>query len=135
MNLAAVMAEMGTKLDTIPGLNVKPYTADSINPPAALVELPDTYTFDETYGRGSDSMTLNVTVAVAKVDARNAHTELAKYANGSGTHSVKQALEAGPNTAYDTLRVTGVVFGTVRFSGGIAYLAAVFSCDVSGEGA
>jgi hypothetical protein len=134
MNLASVMAEMGTKLDTITGLRVTPYTADSISPPAALVELPDTYTFDDTYGRGSDSMTLEVTVAVAKVDARNAHTELAKYANGSGAHSIKSVLESGPNTAYGTLRVTGVVFGTVKFSG-IAYLAAVFSCAVSGEGA
>jgi hypothetical protein len=78
-------------------------------------------------------MTLMVTVAVAKVDAKNAHTQLAKYANGSGTHSVKAILEAEPNTAYDTLRVTGATFGQVRFAGG-SYLAAIFSCDVMGSG-
>jgi hypothetical protein len=133
MDLAAVMAEMGTKLDAIPGLNVKPYTADNITAPAAIVELPDTYTFDETFGRGSDSMSLMVTVAVAKVDAKNAHTQLAKYANGSGTYSVKAALEAGSNSAYDTLRVSGITFGQVKFAS-VAYLAAIFSVDVFGSG-
>lgn len=134
MNLANVMAEMGTKLNVIPGLRVAPYTADDINAPAAIVELPDTYTFDRTYGRGSDSMTLNVTVAVAKVDSRNAHTQLAKYADGSGTHSVKVALQAGPNTAYDDLTVKSIEFGQVRFAG-VAYLAAVFTVEIFGQGA
>jgi hypothetical protein len=134
MNLAAVMAEMGAKLDAIGPLRVTPYTADKINPPAGLIELPDGITFDDTYGRGSDSMRLVVTVAVGKVDARNAHVDLAKYADGSGAHSVKAALEQGPNVAYGTLHVADVVFGTVKFAG-ISYLAGLFNCDVSGEGA
>jgi hypothetical protein len=134
MNLESVMAEMGTKLEEISGLKVFPHTADSISPPAACVELPDGIVFDESYGRGSDSMTLFVTVAVAKVDAKNATTQLAKYANGSGDDSIKQALEATPNVAYDTLRVKSAGFGKVKF-GGFWYLGAMFEVDVSGEGA
>jgi hypothetical protein len=133
MNLADVMAEMGTKLEAISGLKVFPFTADSINPPAACVELPEGIAFDESYGRGFDSMKLFVTLAVAKVDARNAHVQLAKYANGSGADSVKVALEATPNVAYGTLQVKSVGFGKVKF-GGMWYLGAMFEVDISGDG-
>jgi hypothetical protein len=133
MDLAAVMAEMGTKLDAISGLKVFPYTSDNISPPAACVELPDGLNFDQTYGRGSDAMTLAVTLAVAKVDASNAHTQLAQYANGSGAKSVKQALEVEPNAAYDTLAVKSATFGKVKF-GGLWYLGAIFEVDVFGQG-
>jgi hypothetical protein len=127
------MRAMGDKLDAIPGLQVFPYTADQINPPAALVELPSELTYDATYGRGTDSMKVVVTVAVAKMDARNAHLQLAKYANGSGDHSVKQALEAGSSDAYDDVTVVSAEFGRVRF-GGVDYLAGMFSTTVVGSG-
>lgn len=134
MDLAAVMDQVGDALDRIEGLRVYRYPADSVQVPAAVVSYPETYTYDETYGRGMDRMTLPVVVQVGKVSDRASRDKLAAYVDGSGTESVKAAVESATYTACDTVRVMDAEFDVVM-TAGVPYIAAMFSLDVTGDGA
>ncbi|PSL02882.1 hypothetical protein CLV30_109190 [Haloactinopolyspora alba] len=133
MNLNSVMDEIGARLDTITGLKVWPYPADSITPPAAIVAYPDTLTFDETYGRGMDRLTLPVVLVVGRQSDRASRDHLAAYANGFGARSIKQTVEAGTYTAMDTVRVMSAEFDVIRISN-VDYVAATFDLDITGQG-
>lgn len=135
MNLDAVMAEVAARLDTIAGLRVADHPADAINPPHAIVALPE-ITFDLTYARGCDRLRLPVVVAVGKVSDRASVKEAIAYANGSGSKSVKQVLEdeTTPYEAFDTLRVESVDFDVISW-GAVEYLTAAFTLDIVGSGA
>lgn len=133
MNLASVMDEVATKLGTITGLRVFAYPPPAVTPPAAVVSYPDSYTYDETYGRGMDRLMLPVVVVVGKATDRTARDAIATYVNGSGTGSVKAGLETGPYTAFHTLRVVSVEFDVVTIAG-TEYLAGLFDLDITGQG-
>lgn len=133
MNLAEVMQELADQLDTIAGLNAFGYPADTISPPAAMVDYPDGIEFDATYGRGSDTMVVPVYVAVGKASDRAARDTLGAYADGAGAKSVKQVLEAGAYEAFDTCRVSGAEFAVITV-GAVDYLAAKFTVDITGPG-
>lgn len=133
MNVAALMDEIGTALSTVPGLRVHPFQAKRVTPPSALIGLPDSYTFDATYGRGSDRLSLPVLVVVGGVSDRASRDQLARYADGAGTHSVKSAIESGDYAEADTVVVSSVEFPGVRIAD-LDYLAASFTVDVLGPG-
>lgn len=133
VNVALVMDQVAAALDTIVGLRVFAYGAKSLPPPAAMVGWPDPYTYDSTMGRGSDSLTLPVYVVVGNVSAKTARDRLGAYADGSGTKSVKVAVEAFTYTACDTVRVKSCEFGTLTVAG-TEFLAATFQIDVEGTG-
>jgi hypothetical protein len=134
MNLSDVMDEIAARLGAIKGLRVFAYPADSLSPPAAAVLYPDGITFDETYGRGMDRLTLPVLLVVGKPTDRSTRDRIAQYCDGSGPASVKAAVEAGDGAAFDTVRVTGVEFPTATI-GGTEYMAAMFDLDIAGQGA
>lgn len=135
MDIGNVMDEIAAALRTVtPKLRVHPYYVTSVTAPAAIVGLPDDYKFDATMGRGTDHAVFPVYVLVGKVNASTARNHLGKYANGSGTGSVKAAIEAHTYTACDTPAVRGAEFGTFT-SGGVDYLSATFTIDVHGTGA
>lgn len=133
MDLADVMDEVASRLDTITGLRCFAYPPGTVNPPAAVVSYPDTYTYDETYGRGSDRLSLPVVVVVGKVSDRSARDQIGAYVDGSGARSVKAVLESGTYTAFDELRVVSVEFDVVTI-GGTDYMAALFTLDILGSG-
>lgn len=133
MNVSDVMDQLTTALGTITGLRAYAWARDSITPPAALVMLPTSYTFDETYGRGSDRASFDVVVCVGRADDRSAFKAIGAYANGSGASSIKAALDGGTYTACDSVRTTSVTFDVVRIAG-TDYLAATFEVDVYGTG-
>lgn len=133
MNLKDVMDEVAGQLDTIGGLRTYAFPPDSLAPPAAVVSYPDDYTFDATYGRGTDRMTLPVVVVVGKPSDRSTVERLGAYADGSGARSVKAVVEAGTHTAFDTVRVMSIEFDVVTI-GGQDYMAALFDLDIVGEG-
>ena len=133
MNLADVMDDLGSALETIPDLRVFPYWADRVSPPAAVVTWPDPLTYDETMTRGSDRMTVPIIVMVGKVDARSTRDAAGQYADGSGTHSVKAALESFTATAYDTVRVERAEFGVIIVAA-VELLSITFYVDVFGQG-
>lgn len=135
MNLAEVMQAVADRLDTIAGLRVFGYPPDVVPPPAAVVTYPDTYTYDATYGRGMDRIEdLAVVVLVGKVSDRASRDKIAQWSDGSGATSIKAVLESGTYTAFDTIRVTQVVFDVVAV-GAVEHLAATFTLDIAGQGA
>ena len=133
MNLADVMDEIAERLKVIDGLRTFGWPPGTIVPPAAIVYFPDEYTYDETYGRGMDRMTLPVTVAVSKADLRSARDRLAQYVDGSGDSSFKAVLESGTYTAFDAVRVMGAEIGEATI-GGTEYYGATFDLDIVGSG-
>jgi len=133
MDLATCMQAVSDRLDTITALRCFAYPAPKVTPPAAIVTYPTALAFDETYGRGSDRLTLPVVVMVGKASDRAARDQLGAYCNGSGPRSVKAVLESGTYTAFDSLRVTGVEFDVYQI-GAVDYLTAIFSLDITGHG-
>lgn len=133
MDIASVMDDLGAALDAVDELRVYPYWAARVTPPSVTVGWPEPLTYDSTYRRGSDRATFPVTVLVGKVDARSSRDRLARYADGTGTHSVKAAIEAHAATAYDTAVVRSCSFEVITISG-VEYLAGVFEVDVMGPG-
>lgn len=133
MNVATLMDELGAALETIPGLRVFPYSVDRVTPPAAIVGWPEPLTYDGTYGRGMDSLTLPIYVLVGRVDARSARDVLAAYLDGSGSGSVKAAIDGGTYTACDSARVATANVEALT-SGGVEYIGAVFDVEITGSG-
>lgn len=137
MNIADVADEIGTALKAIGGLRVFPYNADKVTAPAAVVALPDEITYDATFGRGSDTLTLDVYVFVARIDQRTGRDALAAYLDGSGSRSVKAAVDSSATVTYtacDVVRVAKVSVEPLA-SGGVDYLGAVFTLEITGQGA
>lgn len=133
MDLDAVMTEIGEHLD-VTGLRLA-VVGEKPVPPAAYVSYPESITFDRTYGRGMDSMDLQVVVVVGRTAVvRATRTALAAYCAGSGDNSVKEALEGTAYDSCDSVTVTGVEFDVVPLAG-VDHMAAIFSVNVVGQGA
>lgn len=133
MELKDVMDEIAERLTTVTGLKVQAKPAKLISPPAGFVTYPDTINFDETYGRGEDRMDLGVWIAVGDVDSKSARDHLSDYTAGSGPKSVKEVLESGIYTSFDTIRVSQVEFDPVQI-GNTTYMGAMFTLDIAGSG-
>jgi hypothetical protein len=137
VNLADVLEELAGRVRPIPGLNsCLPYPPDRLVPPGGFLRLPDTIEFDTTYGRGTDSMDMFLLIVAGKVDAASAHRHLAKYASGSGEHSVKARIEAADPTptSYDDAHVRSCDFAVTDIAS-VPLLAAIFTIRVVGNGA
>ena len=134
MNLDDVMAEVAARLDTITDLTVFDHPVDTVNPPTAIVSMPE-ITFDQTYGRGSDRYDLPVVLAIGKVVDRASRKNVAPYVAGAGAKSFKAVLEdeSTPYTSFDSLRVQSVSFDVIAWSA-VEYLAATFLLDIIGDG-
>ncbi|MEV4846134.1 hypothetical protein AB0K20_23315 [Micromonospora matsumotoense] len=134
MELDAVVAEVRQALGTI-GLSLPEWGVQRIHPPAAMVALPERIAFDQTYGRGSDSIEgLPVLVLVARPTSPEARREIAEYAAGAGPKSVKAAIEAHQFTAADEVTVVSAEFDVVTLLA-TEYLVAQFNLDIVGRGA
>lgn len=94
VNLRAVMAGVAARLETIPGLRVASYTPDQINPPAALISVPEVT--DYTAAMRGATVLLDVTVAVlvSAANDRAGQLALADYADPAGPSSVAAAIWA-----------------------------------------
>ena len=133
MDINAVMEEIATQLGTITGLRVHPEPPGTVDPPAAVVVFPD-ITFDATYGRGMDRLSLPVVLVISKAVDRVSRKQVTPYVSGSGSKSLKAVLEAGDYTAFDSVAVQNVEFAVAPI-GGIDFLTATFTLDIAGQGA
>ncbi len=135
MDLGKVMDELGDAVNAIPSLKgrVFRYPTESFKTPAAIVAYPDDYTFDGAYARGHDRMKISVWVVVGKASDRASRTNLAAYCAGSGTKSIKTAIETHTYTQADVAHVTGIEFDPF-LSGDVIHISAEFSVDVVGPG-
>lgn len=133
MNLGDVMDQLAARLDTIAGLRCFAWPTANLTPPGAIVLYPDDYTYDLTYGRGSDTLTIPVLIVDGKPSDRSTRDRIAAYANGSGARSVKQVLESGTYAAFDDVFVRGVEFNPVTIAG-VDHMTALFTLDITGPG-
>lgn len=134
MILSDVMDQVAARLGTIPDLRVFEWPQATVSPPAVIVSYPDDYSYDRTYGRGMDQVTLPVVVVEGRPTDRSTRDRLSAYVDGSGARSFKAVLESGTYTAFDSVRVMSVEFDVVTI-GGTDYMAALFSLDIAGSGA
>ncbi|XTZ16414.1 hypothetical protein ACQSSU_03150 [Micromonospora echinospora] len=135
MDFLAVAADLSAALKAIEGLNVPEWGEQRVRPPFAIIPLPDRIDYDATYGRGSDQIPeWSVLVLVANPTDPSARRAIAAYAAGSGSKSVKQAIEAHTYIACDEPRVTSAEFEVVSYDG-VKFLAAIFTVDITGKGA
>lgn len=129
MNLADVLDDLEAALTGIDGLRVHNYWADSVTPPVAVLGWPVSGNYDETMARGLDRMSVPVTVAVSRADARAARAAVAEYVTGE--KSVKDALEGYSSSVWDALHVSAWEIDVVTI-GGVDYLAALFTISIHG---
>lgn len=93
LNLNTAMDAIGTALGTVTGLRVFDFKPGSAQPPFAFVDLP-TITYDYTKGRGTDRAEFPVLVAVGSASDRASRDEIGAYLAGSGSSSIKTALDS-----------------------------------------
>lgn len=93
MKIDDVMDEIGDALDTIPGtLRVYRFPVDSIEPPAAIVQLP-TIEYDRAFARGLDQVDGGIIVAVSRAWDRAARDAITKFIGGEDSpESIHAAL-------------------------------------------
>lgn len=132
LDLGAVMDAIGTRLATITGLRVADYPSDTVNPPMAIVSLPETVEYDVVAGRGADRVLIPVLVVVGRVSVRASRDAIAAYVSGTGASSVKSAVEGSGSdlgTVAHTVRVTGATISVVTIAA-VDYLGASFDLEV-----
>jgi hypothetical protein len=134
MNLAGAMDELAAALDVIDGLRSYPYTVQRVSPPAAIVTWPEEITYDKAMHRGADSFVVPIFVLVGSVDARTSRDLLAQFLAGSGTRSVKAAIDGYSYIELDSARVASAKVEAVTVAD-VEYLAAIFDVAIFGRGA
>ncbi|MFI7677872.1 hypothetical protein [Actinophytocola sp. NPDC049390] len=136
MDVQAVAEEIAGKADAIDGLRAFGYPIDHPPLPCAVVVLPDEVTYDQTYGRGSDRMTVPLFVFVPRSPDRVAADALAAYLSGSGAKSIKAAVDSTDSNTYtscDEVTVTRAVTGSYTYNNKDVY-GAEFTVDIAGRG-
>lgn len=131
MDIAAVYAEIETKLKTVTGLRVCKQ-GEKPQVPAAMVLLFDAK--ERTGYRGGVKLTdVVVLVIVGKAVARQAQADLLAYASDAGARSVSAVLDPVTWTSCADVTIREVVTDTVTIAGAPdVYLALLFHLDVTG---
>ena len=114
-NIPAVRDAIKANLQTITNMRVYDQIPDVIVPPCAVVGQLD-FTFDIDNQRGLDQASVDVYVIVQRISERSGQDKLDVYLAGSGTGSVKTALESDRTLGglVDTLRVISAESGTYQ---------------------
>ena len=124
---------LATNLATIPGLRTANTVPDLVNPPIAIVAPDSTpVTFDVAMNRGLDQFRFTVTAIVGRADERTAQDRLDAFCAGSGSSSIKQAIELDRTLggAANDCRVTEISsYGSISVNE-TQYLAAEFLVTV-----
>jgi hypothetical protein len=131
--LKTILEALAAALETIAGLRVFSYMPDSLAPPAAIVQLPESIDYDLTFGRGADTYNLRVLLLVGKVSDRASTANLAQYLNAAGATSIKAAVEADPTLGglvddANLKRASGIGTYTVA---GTEYVGALLDVEVT----
>lgn len=128
--LREVQAGLADALRTIGGLRVYDFPSDRVEPPAAVLSLPET-PYDVTLGGRSDEWSFPLWVLVAKADDKAAYGEMVDYLEAEGPKSIRAIVEADRTLggACDTTAVIRArpLFATVA---GTEFLAVEFTLEV-----
>lgn len=128
IDIATVMAEVGTRLDTIDELNVFAYPPKSAQAPFAFVNFPESIDYDLTGRRGHDRMTIQVFVGVSDQVDEAVRDAVCEYAAAAGARSIKAAIEGG--AVGGSVRVQSAEFGSIPLSSGV-YAGVIFTVDIA----
>lgn len=88
-----IMLGIEIRLATISGLRTSEIDPDQINPPQAIVGVPEISRYHATMGMGRFEIEPTVTVLVSAALDRVGQLKLAGYANPTGATSVRAAIE------------------------------------------
>ena len=131
-NVSDLRNGLATNLATISGLRTAATVPDQINPPVAVV-IPTSITYDTAFARtGGDEYEFSVMVIVGRVDERMAQNKLDAYCSGTGSQSIKAAIESDRTLggkAFDC-RVTSLRNYNQVSVADVTYLAAEFVVQV-----
>lgn len=139
-NLNAIREGLKTNLETISGLRVWEFVTGTVVTPAAVIIPGDggrgrrAIDYDQTMGRGSDMFMFTILVLVSDTVERTSVQELDAYLAGSGSFSVKAAVESDGTLGgvVGWTNVQGVQdYGRIDY-GGQTYLGAEFIVEVVG---
>lgn len=135
MDIALVRQGLADNANAIEDLRCFGYIPDSVAPPAFFVGEVE-ITFDRTFGRGLDELSIRCRLLVSAADDRAGQKALDRYLAGSGDWSVKEALESertldGQCDDLHVMRVIG--YGKYDLND-VPYLGAEFLVRVIGEG-
>jgi hypothetical protein len=124
-----IRAGLVDALKTLPGLTVSPYRAANVQPPHAVIGLPQ-IEYDSTFGRGSDTLSLQILVYVSRADDELAQANLDEFLSGHGGRSLKTVLEDTNLTGLTEASVTllRTETGTASSADGSEWMTC--SCDV-----
>ena len=131
-SLSSIRSGLSTRLATISGLSVYAYVPDSIEPPTAVVGVMSSVDYDSTMSRDSDSYEIPLYLYVSRVDAELSQDSLDEFLAGSGSSSIKQAIE-GDSTLGGVVSSARVVeasnYGVYTINS-IDYLGVEFSVEI-----
>jgi hypothetical protein len=139
MDIEAVRQGLATAASAVSGLNCYGYVPDSISEPAFFPAEVD-ITFDRAFDRGMDELTITCRVLVGRADDKASQKLLNGYLSGSGSSSLKAALEGTPGVAQtlggacDDLHVMRVQGYRFYEHAGAEYVGAELVVRVIGEG-
>jgi hypothetical protein len=129
--IAQMRDGIAANLMTISGLRTTTTIPDNPQPPVAIIQ-PNTINYDRTFARGLDEYNFVVTVIVGRASERQAQRLLDLFCAGSGSSSVKTAIESNRTLTglIQDLRVSAMRnYGTIAI-GEVTYLAAEFDLVV-----
>ena len=131
-SLSSIRSGLSTRLATISGLSVYSYVPDSIEPPTAVVGVMSSVDYDSTMSRGSDLYEIPLYLYVSRVDAELSQDSLDEFLAGSGSKSIKQAIE-GDSTLGGVVSSARVVeasnYGVYTINS-IDYLGVEFNVEI-----
>lgn len=132
-SVPAIRDGLKTRLETISGLRAYDTVPGDVVVPAAVVApAPGEFLqYDSTQCRGSDDFTFVVLLLVSLDSARGGQDALDAYLAGSGTSSVKTAIEGaslGGGAAFATVTAARN-YGTSTFAG-VQYYSVEFVVEV-----
>ena len=131
-SLSSIRSGLSTRLATISGLSVYSYVPDSIEPPTAVVGVMSSVDYDSTMSRGSDSYEIPLYLYVSRVDAELSQDSLDEFLAGSGSSSIKQAIEGDVTLGgvVSSARVVEASNYGVYTINSIDYLGVEFSVEI-----
>ena len=131
-NINGVRDALKVNLQTIARLRIYDTIPDVVVPPCAVVGQLD-FTFDLDNARGLDQASVDVYVIVQRISERTGQDKLDLFLAGSGTGSIKTALESDRTLGglVDTLRVISADSGTYT-SGEQSFLSYRYNLTIWG---
>jgi len=133
VRLTEIMDHLALACGEIDGLRVTPYPENRVNPPQAMVSYPRRYSYDESFGNGTEDVEISVVVFVGGRDAGAVRDALGQYVDGIGGTSIKQAIESHITTVWDIAHVMDAEF-IIATVAGVEYQSAMFRVRVLGKG-